>query len=334
MSPKLRNGLLIGGLVLVGVIVCFAAVLLIGGIGGFGARAPEYYGYGGGYYGAEAEAPAGMPYPTMAPAEARGEVYSEEAAVASVGQQIERLIVRTGSIFMVVEDTRAAQAEIEQMVNSMADQGAFIVSSNEYGGAPDSPPYINMSIRVPAERFDEVMNRLKAMAVPGTTPTVSESAQDVTEEYVDLEARVQSLEAARDRLLELMQGAQTTEDLLLAEQQLTQREAEIEALKGRMRYLAETARLSLISIELQPYILSQPVDTRWRPAETVRRAFEALVNGARNFGDFLIYFSIAVLPWLLLAALVIYGIVRFIMWRVRIGRARRAAQAASPQATE
>ncbi len=332
MSPKLRNSLLIGRVVLASAIVCSVAVLLAScqAIGGFGARAPEYS------YDVEAETRAVPPYPTMAPMapEAVGGVYNEEVASVSMGQQTERLIVRTGSISMVVEDTRAAQAEIEQMVNSMADQGAFIVSSNEYGGAPDGSPYISMSIRVPAERFDEVMDRLKAMAVQGTSPTVSASAQDVTEEYVDLEARVQSLEAARDRLLELMRGAQTTEDLLMAEQQLTQREAEIEALKGRMRYLAETARLSQISIDLQPYILSQPVDTRWRPAETVRRAFEALVNGARNFGDFLIYFSIAVLPWLLLVALVIYGVVRFIAWRVRIGRARRAAQAASSQATE
>ncbi len=329
MSPKLRNGLLIGGFVLVATVVCLLAVLLVSSRGFMGgALAPEY-GYEQGYYGAEA--PAAVPYPT-AGAAASDRAYTVEIAEAEVGQQIERLIVRTGSISVVVEDTLAAEAQIEQMVHSMAAEGAFVVSSNQYGGAPNSPPYISMSIRVPVERFDEVMDRIKALAVEGTTPTVSESAQDVTEEYVDLEARVESLEAARERLLELMQGAQTTEDLLMAEQQLTQREAEIEALKGRMRYLAETARLSLITIELQPYILSQPVDTRWRPAETVRRAFEALVNGARNFGDFLIYFSIAVLPWLVLLGLVIYGIVRFVMWRVRAGRSRRAA--GPPQTVE
>lgn len=335
MSPKLRNGLLIGGLVLVTAIVCLVAVLLVFGRGtmlpgmpGPAAQAPKY-GYRGDYY--EPEALAVMPYPTAA-ADASGGAYTEEAGQIDVGQPIERLIVRTGNISMVVEDTLAAQAQIEQMVNSMAAEGAFVVSSSQYGGAPNSPPYISMSIRVPVGRFDGVMDRLKALAVEGTTPTVSESAQDVTEEYVDLEARVESLEAARDRLLELMRGAQTTEDLLMAEQQLTQREAEIEALKGRMRYLAQTARLSLITIDLQPYILSQPVDTRWRPAETVRRAFEALVNGARNFGDFLIYFSIAVLPWLVLLGLVIYGIVRFTAWRVRAGRARRAA--VPPQTVE
>ena len=75
---------------------------------------------------------------------------------------------------------------------------------------------------------------------------------------------------AFERLLEIMENAQTTEELLQAEYQLTQREAEIESIKGRMQYLSESARLSSISISLQPYILSQPVDSTWRPAESSR----------------------------------------------------------------
>jgi hypothetical protein len=126
-----------------------------------------------------------------------------------------------------------------------------------------------------------------------------------------------------------MQGAATTEDLLMAEQQLTQREAEIAALKGRMRYLSEAARLSRIHIDLMPYILSQPVDTRWRPAETVREAFDTLLNGTRNFADFLIVFVIAVLPWLLVFGLVVYGIIRFIGWQINVRKRRRARQEAA-----
>ncbi|HEC24324.1 MAG TPA: DUF4349 domain-containing protein, partial [Chloroflexi bacterium] len=230
-----------------------------------------------------------------------------------------------GSISMVVEDTLAVKEEIENLVAGMADEGAFVVSSNEYDGVEGGSPYINMTIRVPASRFDEVMDWLAGLAVEGTSPERSETAQDVTEEYVDLQSRLESLEAARDRLLEIMSEAQTTEDLLMAEQQLTQREAEIESIKGRMQYLAESARLSRIDIELRPYVLSQPVDTRWRPAETARRAIEALVDSLRGFGDFLIFFLIAVAPWLLLAGLVVYGIIRFVQARIRRGRERQSS---------
>jgi hypothetical protein len=234
----------------------------------------------------------------------------------------ERLIIRTGNLSMVVEDTRAAQATIEGMVAGMVGEGAFVVSSDEYGGTEGSQPHITMSIRIPATRFDETMDRLADLAVNVTSR--NESGQDVTEEYVDLEARLETLEAARQRLLEIMQEARATKDLLEAEQQLTQREAEIESIKGRMQYLEQSARLSSIWIELQPYILSQPVADQWRPAETARRAVEALVDGLRGFGNFLIFFGIAILPWLVAMGLVILLIVSLVRWRSRVRRARSA----------
>jgi hypothetical protein len=244
-------------------------------------------------------------------------------------QVVERLIIRTGGISMVVEDTRAARASIEGLVADMADQGAFVVSAEEYGGNTEgAQPHITMSIRVPATRFGAVMDQLAAMAVEVSSR--NESAQDVTEEYVDLEARLESLEAARQRLLEIMEQARSTEDLLEAEQQLTQREAEIESIKGRMQYLEQSARLSSIWIELRPYILRQPVGEQWKPVETARRAVEALADALRGFGDFLIFFAIAVLPWLLLLALAVYVVYRLARWLTR--RRRKKPTAEEPEA--
>ncbi len=233
----------------------------------------------------------------------------------------ERLIIRTGNISMAVEDTRAALTTIEGMVEGMAAEGAFVVSADEYGGVEGSQPHITISIRIPASRFATTMDRLAELAV--TVTSRNESAQDVTEEYVDLEARLESLEAARQRLLEIMQDARSTKDLLEAEQQLTQREAEIESIKGRMQYLEQSARLSSIWIELQPHILSQPVGDEWRPAETARRAVETLVDGLRGFGDFLIFFAIAILPWLVVIGATLAAIVLLVRWRSRARRTRR-----------
>jgi hypothetical protein len=246
----------------------------------------------------------------------------EAASNAAFGYQgtsqayaAERLIIRTGNISMVVEDTRATQATIEEMVAGMAGEGAFVVSSDEYGGTEGTQPHVTMSIRVPAVHFDRVMDRLAELAVEVNSR--NESAEDVTEEYVDLEARLESLETARQRLLQIMEEARSTKDLLEAEQQLTQREAEIESIKGRMQYLEESARLSSIWIELQPYLLSQPVGEQWRPVETARRAVETLVDGLQGFGNFLIFFAIAILPWLVAIGLVIFLLVRLVRWRSR-----------------
>jgi hypothetical protein len=263
--------------------------------------------------------------PAAADAGARSSALpGEDISSGSLEQAVQRLIIRTGNISMTVEDTRAAQADVEAMVNGWASEGAFVVSSNEYGGEVNGSPYISMQIRVPSAHFDAAMDSLADMAVQVLSR--NESGQDVTEEYVDLQARLESLETARQRLLEIMQDAQSTEDLLMAEQQLTYREEEIESITGRMQYLEQSAALSSISIDLQPYILTQPVDTSWRPAETVRRAFDSLLNGLRGLADFLIIFGIGVLPILAIIGLIIYLIVRFIIWLVRLGRRRRAAR--------
>lgn len=234
--------------------------------------------------------------------------------------QLERLIIRTGTLSIEAEDTLETQEAIEDIVDRFADEGAFVVSSNESGGTGDRQPSISMSIRIPSSEFDDVMDEIADLALEVNFR--DQSGQDVTEEFVDLSARIESLEAARDRLLEIIQEAQTTEDLLLAEQQLTQREAEIESLKGRAQFLQESARLSSITVSIDPFILNQPIDNRWRPSETVRRALENFVEGVQDLIDFFILFGIGVLPFLLLFGGIIYLIVRGIVRWVRRRRGR------------
>jgi hypothetical protein len=298
-----------------------------------GAAADEgfaYGGTGGDFAGEMEEAPAAPAEPQL-DADAVGQP-STGNSVDGQNQAVERLIIRTGNISVTVDDTEEVAGAIEARVNEMAGNGAFVVSTNVYGGSTDVSPQISMEIRVPAQNFDEVMDWLASLATEGTTPSISQTGQDVTEEYVDLAARLESLEAARLRLLEIMENSQTTEELLQAEAQLTQREAEIESIKGRMQYLEQSSDLSSITITLYPYILSQPVDTRWRPAETVREAFESLVESLRVVGDGLIFIAVFCGPWLIVIIPVLYFLIRFIRTQVRRRRERRAA-AASRQTT-
>jgi hypothetical protein len=309
-----KNLLIVGGIVAGLVLVCVVGWMIYASANRYGAD----------------EAASGSRYLRAPGAAPEAKVVAVEAPPAqpdandasSLAYAAERLIIRTGNLSMVVKDTRAGLTTIEGMVESMAAEGAFVVSADEYGGTEGSQPHITISIRIPASRFEETMDRLAELAVNVTSR--NESAQDVTEEYVDLETRLESLETARQRLLEIMQDARSTKDLLEAEQQLTQREAEIESIKGRRQYLEQSARLSSIWIELQPYILSQPVGNEWRPAETTRRAVDMLLNGLRGFGDFVIFFAIAILPWLAAIGLVIFLVVRLVRWRARVRRARQS----------
>ncbi|MBN1429994.1 MAG: DUF4349 domain-containing protein [Anaerolineae bacterium] len=334
MSHKQRNWLLIGAGIIVGIFVLMVLVFSIprnlpssavapapdmaypgssaGSVSNSGERFWDHEGYDGQV---RDEMSVGKEAP-MAPDPDRDPVADQELPQ----QPIDRMIIRNGSITVAVEDTLAARKTVEDMVAQMAADGAFVVSINEYASGSTSDPYIDLSIRVPATRFDDVMDQIAGLAAKGTIPTQSQSAEDVTNQYVDLDARLETLEAARQRLLEIMAESQNAEDLLNAEQQLTQREAEIASIKGQMQYLSQSAALSAITVSLQPYILSQPVDTTWRPAETVRRSWDALLRSLRNFGDFIIRFSIAVLPWLIVIGLVLFGVVRFVISRARKGQ--------------
>jgi hypothetical protein len=245
-----------------------------------------------------------------------------QATLAAEQPVDERLIVRTGSIALRVEDTLAAQDAVEGLVARLAGEGAYIVSSEQRGGGGGDDPYVAMAIRVPAARFGEAMDAIADLAVDVVERT--ERADDVTEEYVDLAGRIQALETARDRLLEIVAEADKTADLLRAEEQLTEREADIEAIRGRMQYLSQSAALARISIRLEPYVLSQPVGQRWRPAETARDALEALLSAGQGFVDFAIFFGIANLPWLVAVVVGVYAVYRVVRWAVVRRRARQA----------
>jgi hypothetical protein len=313
-SRRWRAGLIAGAVVAAVLVTCIGAVVVVGLLRGASpsasSQANDSYGYAPpGLVEREAiveEAPAAP----MEPGDAgsRGALGGDEA----VGQTEERLIIRTGSITVRVEDTVAAEQEIEDLVARLAAEGAYVVSSEQRGGTDGQDPYITMSIRVPAARFGQAMDAIAELAVDVVSRV--ENTDDVTEEYVDLGARLEALQAARDRLLEIMSEANRTEDLLAAEAQLTQREADIEAIQGRMQYLSQSAALARIYVELQPYALSQPVGEGWRPAETVRDALEALLEGAQGLVDFAIFFVIAVLPWLLALGLALYVLYRIVRW--------------------
>ncbi|HSJ57590.1 MAG TPA: DUF4349 domain-containing protein [Anaerolineae bacterium] len=321
-----------GGVVVVVVMVCLGGWVLFSAMGraGLSSYSTADTDEAGSYSGAAPVAERGMveapPPEPMEPGAGNRAAIQATAAPglpAQVPGAQERLIIRTGTITLAVEDTLAAQQAIVSLVARMAGEGAYVVSSQQYGGGDGVSPYITMSIRVPAARFGEAMDTIAGLAVDVVDR--NENADDVTEEYVDLEGRLGALETARDRLLQIMSEANRTEDLLQAEAQLTQREAEIEAIRGRMQYLSQSAALARITVQLQPYVLAQPVGTRWRPAETAREALEALLDGARGLIDFAIFFAIAILPWLLALAAGLYLLYRLIRWAVRRRQARAGA---------
>ena len=233
------------------------------------------------------------------------------------------MIIYTGEISLVVKDTIKAQEDITQMVEAM--EGYVSNSSSyAYGGGLMR---INLTLRLPADRFNEVMADLRAMAMEVTQENIG--SQDVTQEYVDLESRLRALEAKADRLEELMKEAEDTEAVLAVYQELSQTEQEIEQTKGRMQYLERSAAMATITVSLTPDELSQPVEIAgWRPAGIAKQAIEALVSVFQWLLGALIWIVILIVPVVLFLGLVFYVLTRLL--GVVFKRRRRNQKAASP----
>jgi hypothetical protein len=244
-----------------------------------------------------------------------------DAAQLPAGQ--ERLIIRTGDMSIVATDTEEALAQIAAMAES---GGGWVVSSNIYQStATAKTAYIQ--IRVPAAGFQSVLDAIAGLAVEVTS--LSTSGTDVTEEYVDLSARLGNLEATAARLRNFLDEARTVEEALAVNQELSRIEGEIESLKGRMQYLEQSSAFSSISVNITPDELAQPVQVgTWRPTGVAKSALEALIAALQGLATAAIWFAIVILPILLVIAIPFV----LLIWLIR--RLRRRERNAETEVSE
>jgi len=257
----------------------------------------------GGYAEAEefAAKPQEMPPQEMPAGDADYAVSEQELAQAS------RMIIYNGDLSIVVKNVEETQ---EAVVALVEDADGYVVSSGSYAYG-EGLRRANLRIRVPAERFNDVMGTLRDLALEIEQDSIS--SQDVTQEYVDLESRLTALEAKAERLEELMDQAEDTEAVLAVYEELSETQVRIEETKGRMRYLERSAAMATIDIQLIPDEALKPVQVAgWRPQGTVKRAIETLIQIFQFLADSLIWIVLVVLPVLLVIGLVIFGLIKLL----------------------
>jgi len=224
----------------------------------------------------------------------------------------QRLIIKNAQINLLVVDTDIA---IDRTTQVVGDLGGYIISSRAWYQpvGEKNYKYATITIGVPVDRFEDGLRRLRELAIR----VLDENAtgEDVTDEYVDLESRLRNLEATRDRIREFLKQANTVDEALRVNQQLSEVEDQIEQVKGRMNYLFDRAAFSTITIQIEPDINEPtptltPTPTPWSPGGTVQQAGSALGNAFRYFVEAAIWILVLVVPILAPPALVIWGIWR------------------------
>jgi len=181
-------------------------------------------------------------------AETPADTGTEEAIASLVAQQ--RIIVRTVDMTSVVENVAASVDAVSRVA---VENGGWVVSSNRA-----EEHQATISIRVPADRLDAAVLRLRHLAVE--VKSEQSTSKDVTDEYVDLTARLKNLQATEQALRDLLARAADVEDALRVQQTLTQIQGEVESLQGRIQFLETTAAFSLINLRLELEAATMPVD--------------------------------------------------------------------------
>jgi hypothetical protein len=230
---------------------------------------------------------------------------------------VKRVVLRNASLTVVVGDVDAKMAQINALAG---EYGGWVVNAQvqRTGSGEDSRvAYAVITIRVAAERLDQALQMIK----DGAEQVESESVngQDVTQDYVDLSSQLTNLQAAERQLQEIMSRATKTEDVLSVYNELVRVRGEIETTQGRLRYYDEASTTSSIQVTVTPTPIVQPVEIGgWRPLETARNAFQALVNLLQDAADVVITVAILGVP-----LLVVVGIPAW--WWLRRRRMMRAA---------
>lgn len=227
----------------------------------------------------------------------------------------DRMIIRTAQLTLTVENVEETLAAARRVANQA---GGFVSQSEtRFEG---ERMLATLTLQVPAAQFDAVVQELRGLAVK--VESERSSSQDVTEEYVDLQAQLTNLEATEARLRSVLEQATRVEDILSIQREITQVRNQIERIKGRMNYLQKRTDFSSITLTLMPPgVTPKGVDGAWDPLETIERAWAASLRLLRGFAE--VVLTVVVFFWWLLPLAVLL----WPLWRAVL--ARRRAHSAS-----
>ncbi len=257
------------------------------------------------------------PLPTASPPAAGG-VERVSYSTASSGRP-NRLIVKNAELKLLVTDTDIA---IDLTLQIASDCGGYVISSRVWyePWQGEHYKYATITLGIPVDQFERAMRRLRGLALRVVDETAA--GQDVTDEYVDLQSRLDNLIATRDRIREFLDQARTVEESLQVNEELAAVEEQIEQVQGRMNYLFDRAAYSTITISLTPELppitptptpTPKPTPTPippWTPAETVEQAGRTLGAIVRVLIEISIWLGIVVVPIVAPPVLIVWGIRR------------------------
>ena len=228
---------------------------------------------------------------------------AKPAPAEAPAKSINRIIRYTANVEIVVKNLDATQEAVEALVKS---KSGYVAKSELVGQVGDRRSY-SWTIKVPVDSFRDAID---AIAKLGTIVRNSSDSEDVTEEFLDLEARLRNMKAEEEVLNKLLkEAAVRIDDVLKIREQIVKNRGEIERAEGRLKYLASVTSFSTIHLmlrEIQDYVPPTVPTFGSDITGAFSRSYESLVRFGRN----VVLVAVSIAPWLPL--LLIGG---FLAWK-------------------
>ena len=316
--------------------VLLLAALALGGCGSAGGSAASNAyqtgetttaaeSYDGGYYEEKAEMEEAAAEEDLEEGEAQA--YGEDKKAAESDEKL----VYTCSIEMETLTYAETEAKIREAIKKYRGSISYESSSDgnytwyyEDGGSGTKTLYL--TIRIPTADYRSFLADLEG--VGGNIRSSSMNVENITRTYNDQTVRIQSLEKQEERLLEMMDKAETIEEMVIVEDRLTEVQTELNQARTRLNVMDHDVAYSTINLNLREVVRYTPNANKQSFGERISEAFS---DSFRDFTSFLQDMSVALIylfPYLILIALV----AGLILFATRKGRARRRERRAEQKA--
>ena len=216
-----------------------------------------------------APAPAGSA-PRMMAKSSSAPTFFNDAQAADVKPQAK--IIKTGRMGLEVQDIQETKKAIYEMLTPFK---AYVLSEDE-GKGPESW-YANMSIKIPAQHFDALVEKISAHGFNIESKSVNIS--DVTEQYIDLEARLKNKRLLIQKYTALLSQSQKIADTIEINRQLESVSSELESLEGQMKYLNHQIDLSTLDLNIVKRLV--PTEKNKSFFDDLKYELSAGINGLR-----------------------------------------------------
>lgn len=253
---------------------------------------------------------------------------SDGERIEEVSAAADRKIIRNADLTIEV----ASPADTQHRIVSIAEMhGGFVVTSEakqrEGGETSNRTLDIKLIVRIPENQFGAALDKIRAQATNLNHENVT--GQDVTEEFIDLEARIKTQKALEAQFLQIMRQTGKIVDALEVQRQIADVRTEIERLEGRKRFLENRSSLSTITVNIQaPKPIITVTETGFR--QSVKDSVSDSVELGSGIVLFFVRFAIVMVPITLLLLLPCALVVRYFMRRLK--RMRLAEALSTPTA--